>query len=90
MSMVRTSRAVGMLEAGKTQRHIAERPNISQSVIVFFKEPIFSAGNCQSKPKSGRQRCTTVHGDCYLAHAAKRHRFQSAVKLNAEFQRALG
>lgn len=41
MSMVRTSRAVGMLEAGKTQRHIAERPNVSQSVIGFLRNQYF-------------------------------------------------
>lgn len=41
MSMGRTSRAVGMLEAGKTQRHIAERPNVSQSVIGFLRNQYF-------------------------------------------------
>lgn len=84
------SRAVGMLEPGKTQRHVSERFHVSQSVISRLWNRYLQAGNCQRRQKSRRSRCTTVREDRYLAIVAKRQRFQSAVKLNAEFQRATG
>ena len=84
------SRAVGMLETGKTQRDVAERFRVSQSVISRLWNRYLQAGNCQRKPKSGRPRCTTGREDRYLVNVAKRNRFQSAVKLTTEFRRVTG
>lgn len=42
------------------------------------------------RAKSGRPRCTAVRDDRYLPNVAKRHYFESAVKLNTEFQIATG
>lgn len=53
-------------------------------------EPIFTGRELSKKTKFGYPRCTTVREDRYFANVAKRHRSQSDVKLNAEFQRATG
>lgn len=80
MRLNERSRAVGMQEAGKTQlqHHLFMFP---QSIISRLWNRYLLSGNCQ-RPKSGRPRCTTVRG---LANVTKRHCFESAVKLNAEF-----
>ena len=65
------SRAVGMLKTGKTQRDVAERFRVSQSVISRLWNRYLQAGNCQRKPKSGRPRCTTGREDRYLVNVAK-------------------
>lgn len=74
-----SSMAVGMLEAGKTQRQVAERFHVSESVNSRLWNRYLQAGNCQRRLKSGRPRCMIVRGDLYLPCVAKRHRFQSAV-----------
>lgn len=84
------SMALGILGVGKTQRHVAERFHVSQSVISRLWNLYLQAGNCQRRLKSGRPRYTTVREDCCLDIVAKMQRFQSAVKLNADFHRAPG
>lgn len=68
-----------MLEAGNIEHYVAERLNVSQSVISRFWNRYLQAGNCQRRLKSGRPRCIIVHGDLYLPCVAERHRFESAV-----------
>lgn len=72
-------RGIGILEAGNIEHYVAERLNVSQSVISRLWNRYLQAGNCQRRLKSGRPRCIIVRADLYLPCVAKRHRFQSAV-----------
>ena len=84
------ARAVGMLEAGHSQRQVAGQFNVSQSVISRLRNRYNQTGIVQERQRSGRPRCTTAPEDRYLGLIARRQRFQSAVRLNADFRQATG
>lgn len=81
------SREVLLLETDLMQRCIAKRLYISESVVKLFMEPIYT---CQRKPTSERLKFTIiVHDDRCFTNDSRRHRFQSTVKLNVEYQRIM-
>lgn len=85
MNMGEPFREVLLLESDIMQRCIAERLYISESVVKSFIEPIYT---CQRKPTSERLKLTIiVHDDRCFTNDSNRHRFQSTVKLNVEYQR---
>lgn len=84
------ARAVGMLEAGHSQRQVAGQFNVTQSVISRLRNRYNQTGTVQERQRSGRPRCTTTREDRYLGLIARRQRFQSAVRLNADFRQATG
>lgn len=59
-------------------------------MISHLENQYLQAGNCHRRLKLEHPRLTTVCEESYLANVAKRHHFQSAVKLNAELQRVTG
>ena len=84
------AQAVGMFQAGQVQRAVAGQFNVSQGVISRFWNGFQHTGNIAERPRSGRQRKTTMRQDRYLSNMAKRQRFQSAVILNSDFRTATG
>ena len=81
-----SARAVGMLEAGHSQRQVAGQFNVTQSVISRLRNRYNQTGTVQERQRSGRPRCTTAGEDRYLGLIARRQRFQSAIRLNADKQ----
>ena len=77
------ARAVGMLEAGHSQRQVAGQFNVTQSVISRLQNRYNQTGTVQERQRSGRPRCTTAREDRYLCLIARRQKFQSAVRHNA-------
>ena len=84
------ARAVGMLEAGHSQRQVAGQFNVTQSVISRLQNRYNQTGTVQERQRSGRPRCTTAREDRYLCLIARRQKFQSAVRHNADFTQAAG
>ena len=84
------ARAVGMLEAGHWQRQVAGQFNVTQSVISRLRNRYNQTGTVQERQRSGRPRCTTAREARYLGLIARRQKFQSAVRLNADFRQAAG
>ena len=79
-----------MLEAGHSQRQVAGQFNVTQSVISRLRNRYNQTGTVQERQRSGRPRCTTAREDRYLGLIARRQRFQSAIRLNADFRQAIG
>ena len=87
---VEAAQAVGMVQSGVVQRTVAAHFNVSQSVISRLWNSFHQTGVVAERPRSGRPRSTTARQDRYLANMSKRQRFQSAVKLNRDFETATG
>ena len=81
------SRAITLLSLGYTQREVARRLRVSQSVISRLKLRHQLIGSVDERPRSGRPRCTRAAQDRHIVLQAKRQRLKSAVELNAEFIR---
>ena len=86
------ARAGGMLEIGHLQRQVAGQFSVTQSVISRLRNRYTcnQTGTVQERQQFGRPRCTTAREDLYLGFIARRQRFQSAVRLNADFKQATG
>ena len=84
------TRAIGLLQAGQTQRQVAGQLNISQSVVSRLWNRFQQTGNVSERSRFGRPRCTTARQDRYLGNLARRQRFQSALRLNSDFRQATG
>ena len=87
---VEAAHAVGMVQSGVVQRTVAAHFNVSQSVISQLWNRVHQTGDVAARPRSGRPRSTIARQDRYLANMSKRERFQSAVKLNRDFETATG
>lgn len=90
LSAEEMNRGTGMLEAGVSQRRVAEVLNVSQSVVSRMWNRYLVTGNASHNHGGGRRRSTTVRQDRFLVIQARRHRFQNATSLNNDFQNATG
>ena len=86
MPKAEAARAVGRLLAGQTQNE----HGVSQSVIQRLWQKYLDTGAVARRRQSGRRRSTSAREDRAIVVMAKRHRFDSAVTLNREFQNASG
>ena len=82
--------AIGLLQAGQTQRQANGQLNISQSVVSRLWNRFQQTGKVSERPRSGRLWCTTAQQDRYLGNLARRQRFQSALRLNSDFRQTTG
>ena len=74
----------------RTQRQVVGQLNISQCVVSRLWNRFQQTGNVSKRPRSEQPRCTTARQDWYLGNLARRLRFQSALRLNSDFQQATG
>lgn len=79
-------RAVGLLQAGCSQRRVATELGVSQSVVGRLWHRYLETGSSARRPQSGRPRATTERQDRSLVLMAKRRRFDSATTLNRDFR----
>ena len=77
-----------LLQLGKLKRTVAAHFNVSQSVILRLRDWFQHAGFVAKRLRSGRLRSTTARQNHYLVNIAKWQRFQSAVRLNTDFETA--
>ena len=79
------ARAITLLSLGYTQREVARRLGVSQSVIGRLKLRHQLIGSVDERPRSRRPRGTTAAQDRHIVLQAERQRLKSAVELDAEF-----
>ena len=77
-------RAVGMLEAGLSQRVVAQRIGCAQPAISNLARRYRNTGAVNDLPRSGRPRTTTPRQDRYIVLQHLRNRFQPATATAAD------
>ena len=83
-------RAITWLQGGNTQRNVAVRLGVSQSVVGRLWQR-FQATNCvRSRPRSGRPQSTTNREDRYITNMALRQRTTTARRLRDKLRTATG
>ena len=83
-------RAIGRLEAGQSQREVANAIGVAQSVISRLWTRFQTTGNVRRRPGQGRPRATTARDDRYLLLTTRRNRRQNATLLQRAFRTATG
>ena len=78
------SRAIGMLETGKSQKWVAQRLQCTQSTISKLVRRLADTGRVEDRPRSGRPRETTAADDRWirLQHLRHRTRFATTTALD--------
>ena len=84
------ARGVGMLEAGLSQRQVAQALNVNQSVISRMWNRYQTTGNVSRRHSGGRTRITTLREDRFLVMQASRHPFWTATQLQNDLQHVNG
>ena len=84
------NRAVGLLQGGMTECHVATLLGRSHSVISRAWTRCRRYGSVDRRHGGGRMRLTTTKQDRYLTLQARRNRFAPAVSLQGQFQNATG
>lgn len=74
-------RAVGLIEAGKTFRWVADHLNVSVGVVHKWYAAFSELGTVRRRRASGRPRVSSDRDDCLLVRLARLDRFASVRKL---------
>jgi len=84
------NRGIEMMEAGRSQRHVAHLLGVPQSVVSRMWNRSQTTGNVLQVHAGGRERLTTQAQDRFIAFHARRQRFSNATTLRNDFQNATG
>ena len=76
---------IGMLEAGSSQRNVAEHLDVSQSVVSRMWNRYQTNGNAQHRHGGGRAKATEDIQDRYIGLLARRNRFCNATSSRNDF-----
>jgi len=60
------TRALAMLECGRTEIHVARRLNVARSTITRLTRRVRETGTIADRPRSGAPCVTTVSQDNYI------------------------
>ncbi|XP_062566639.1 uncharacterized protein LOC134230084 [Saccostrea cucullata] len=83
-------RFIGMLDAGYSQRDVANALNVSQSFVNRAWNRRQTFGTAAHRHGGGRQRSTTQRQNHFVALQARRHPFWAATSLRNDLLNALG
>lgn len=83
-------RAIGQLEAGRTQRSVADVFQVSKSAISRLWNRFQETGTVKQRQGQGRPLATTAREDRFVVQLARRNRSFNATKLRAEFAAGTG
>ena len=75
LTMQQRERAIGMLQMGGSQRHIARTFNCTTTTINKLFQRLRQTGSTKDRPRSGRPRVTTPCEDRQLRTRHLRNRF---------------
>ena len=79
---------IGMLEAGSSQRNVAEHLDVSQSVVSRMWNRYQTNRNARHRHVGGHAKATSDIQDRNTGLLARRHRFRNATSLRNDFQNA--
>ena len=83
-------RCIGMLDAGYSQRDVANALNVNQSVVNRTWNRQHTFGTAAHRHGGGRQRSTTQRQDHFVALRARCHPFWTATSLRNDLLNASG
>lgn len=83
-------RAIAWLQDGNTQRNVALRLGVSQSVVGRLWQRYQATNSVRNRPRSGRPRSTTNREDRYITNMALRQRTTTARRLRDNLRTATG
>ena len=85
-------RAIAWLQGGNTQRNVAVRFGVSQSVVGRLWQRFQATNSVRNRPRSGRPRSTTNREDryMYITNMALRQRTTTARRLRDNLRTATG
>ena len=83
-------RAIAWFQGGNTQRNVAVRLGVSQSVVGRLWQRFQATNSVRNRPRSGRLRSTTNRDDCYITNMALRQRTTTACRLRDNLRTATG
>ena len=90
MPFEQRERAIGMLTAGMSARHVALYFQRQKSTVSRLLDKFQETGNVADRPRSGRPRKTTSREDRFLRTSSRRSRFLSSRKLGRLLRNATG
>ena len=90
LSSADRGRTIAWLQDGATQRNVAQRLNVSQSIIGRLWIRLLDTGNVTNRPRSGRPRSTTQREDRYLTNWTLSQRRVTARQLHDHLRTTTG
>ena len=90
MTFEQRKRAIGMLTAGMSARHVARHFQPDESTISRLLNRFQQTGNVADRPRSARLRKSTPPEDRFLTTSSPRNRFLSSRKLGRLLRNATG
>ena len=79
-------RAIGMIQAGITNRQVAIALNCDHRIIDRLWDRDVQTGTTTDRPRSGRPRVTSARDDQYIAKCALRQRSLNSRRLREQFR----
>ena len=79
---------IDMLEAGSSQRYVADHLDVSQSVVSRMWNRYQMNGNAQHRHGGGRAKATSAIQDRYIGLLVSSNHFRNATSLPNDFQNA--
>ena len=86
----RSRKGYCLLQGGNTQRNVAVRLGVSQSVVGRLWQRFQATNSVRNRPRSGRPRSTTNREDRYITNMALRQRTTTARRLRDNLRTATG
>ena len=83
LSDAERGRALGMLEAGRTQAEVSRLFRCTKRTIRNLQRRFLETGSWKDRPRSGQPRVTTIRQDCHIRISHLRKRFQPATRTAA-------
>ena len=80
-------RAIGMLSAGASVRHVANTFNVNQTTISRLSLRLRTTGSVNDAPRSGRPRCLTNAEERFIRLSSLRDRFRPATAIAYDLNR---
>lgn len=90
MDTITATRAITMIEEGRSQRHVGLELGFSRRAIQNVWNRFQETGSVARRPGSGRVRITTAHEDRYVQLSARRDRTVTARKLQHHLRLTTG
>lgn len=84
------AQAVALLQAGNSQRFVAQELNMKRSTVQYVFQRFLETGSYVARAKTGRRRATSARDDRFITTTSLRNRKLNAVQLKQELRDVRG